>query len=173
LICYRLLDIFLEMYARHDLGPINTISIYDTTDIQLAFRQFQQGSHIGKIVVRFPEDPFTIPHVQSSPSTKFRPDASYLLLGGFGGLGRAVATWMVHHGARHLVIISRTAGQRPQHKKFMSQLEAQGCTIQVFAGRVEDAVFLRKAIAEFKTQIRGIIHLVMDLHVRFFWTTSE
>ena len=36
-----------------------------------------------------------------------RPDAVYLISGGMGGIGRAVADWLVKRGARHLLLIGR------------------------------------------------------------------
>jgi acyl transferase domain-containing protein/SAM-dependent methyltransferase/acyl carrier protein/NADP-dependent 3-hydroxy acid dehydrogenase YdfG len=39
---------------------------------------------------------------------KFRKDASYLITGGLGGLGRKLAVWMAQRGAGHLVLIGRS-----------------------------------------------------------------
>ncbi|NMD58597.1 SDR family NAD(P)-dependent oxidoreductase, partial [Tsukamurella columbiensis] len=38
-----------------------------------------------------------------------RPDAAYLVTGGMGGLGPAIAGWLADHGARRLVLAGRTA----------------------------------------------------------------
>src|SRR4029077_3679989 len=38
-----------------------------------------------------------------------RNDASYLITGAFGALGRKVAEWLVASGARHLALVSRRA----------------------------------------------------------------
>ncbi|MCB0641880.1 MAG: polyketide synthase dehydratase domain-containing protein, partial [Phaeodactylibacter sp.] len=38
-----------------------------------------------------------------------RPDATYLITGGLGGLGLATASWMVTQGVRHLVLLGRSA----------------------------------------------------------------
>lgn len=44
-------------------------------------------------------------------------DVSYLSIEGLGGLGRAMALWMVEKGVRHLSFISRSArsvtGEKP------------------------------------------------------------
>ncbi|GAA1770519.1 type I polyketide synthase [Nonomuraea bangladeshensis] len=37
-----------------------------------------------------------------------RSDATYLVAGGFGGVGLLTAEWLVRHGARHLVLVGRT-----------------------------------------------------------------
>lgn len=39
---------------------------------------------------------------------KLRPDASYLITGGAGGIGKAVAEWLLAHGARSLILMSRS-----------------------------------------------------------------
>ena len=37
-----------------------------------------------------------------------RPDGTYLITGGLGGIGLAVARWLVEQGARHLLLVGRT-----------------------------------------------------------------
>jgi hypothetical protein len=37
----------------------------------------------------------------------FHKDASYLLVGGLGGIGRAIASWMVENGAKYLILVNR------------------------------------------------------------------
>lgn len=39
---------------------------------------------------------------------KFRQDATYLITGGMGGLGRKLAGWMAQRGAGHLVLVGRS-----------------------------------------------------------------
>lgn len=51
------------------------------------------------------EVPFEEPRTVS-----FSPDASYILVGGTGGLGRPMSTWMVEHGTADLTFLSRHAG---------------------------------------------------------------
>ena len=43
-----------------------------------------------------------------SGTAKFRKDATYLITGGLGGLGRKLAGWMAQRGAGHLVLIGRS-----------------------------------------------------------------
>ena len=42
-----------------------------------------------------------------------RPDASYLVTGGLGMLGRSVAKWLLGKGAKHIVLTGRTASADP------------------------------------------------------------
>lgn len=55
-----------------------------------AFRHIQNPSRIGKVVVTIPENHEKLPMSESIPELRFRGDASYLLIGGLGGVGRAL-----------------------------------------------------------------------------------
>jgi D-arabinose 1-dehydrogenase-like Zn-dependent alcohol dehydrogenase len=93
-------------------GPIID-SIFPASHIRDAFRTMQTARHIGKIVVKMPEDPSELESIASKPTPDFRSDRSYLLIGGLGGLGRSVATWMVENGACNLIFLSRSARDSP------------------------------------------------------------
>src|SRR5690606_16094646 len=43
-----------------------------------------------------------------SSAVRFRADATVLVPGGFGGIGRRLGEWLVEHGARRLVLMGRT-----------------------------------------------------------------
>jgi hypothetical protein len=49
---------------------------------------------MGKIVIKFPHED-VLPLTKVVPEPSFRSDSSYLLVGGTGGLGKAIASWMV------------------------------------------------------------------------------
>ena len=68
-----------------------------------AFRHMAQARHIGKVVVTVPARPGA-----SAPFT-IRPDATYLVTGGLGGLGLEVARWLTDRGARALALVGRRA----------------------------------------------------------------
>ncbi|RMQ40639.1 Amino acid adenylation domain protein [Pseudomonas cichorii] len=72
------------------------------------------------ILAKGQEDQFAIRHsgihvprlMEVSPaqsrSVSINPDATYLVVGGLGGLGREVLAWLVEKGARHLAVVGRT-----------------------------------------------------------------
>ena len=65
-----------------------------------ALRFMQHGKHIGKVVLKFSDQPVATVPAEDEPVT-FRADASYLITGGLGGFGLGVARWMAERGARH------------------------------------------------------------------------
>jgi aryl carrier-like protein len=132
----------------------------------------QKGLHIGKILVTFPDDPHAIPTTPTVQKIELRPDASYLLVGGLGGLGRSVSNWMVEHGARHLTFLSRSAGTSVEDKAFLYELELQGCSAQAVAGTVEDPDAVNRAVEVAARPVAGIIQLSMVLKDRPFMIMS-
>ena len=125
----------------------------------------QKGSLIGKAVIQIPH-PFPSNLCESHISNlNFDPEASYLLTGGLGGLGKPIATWMVARNARSLIFLSRSAGQSDEDKLFLRELESQGCSAAAIKGEVQNPDCIQKAIAAVKKPIRGVIHLAMALRV--------
>jgi acyl transferase domain-containing protein len=88
----------------------------------------------------------------------FRPDATYLLTGGFGGLGLVVARWMVEHGARHIALL----GRRPDpDAEGVRAIEALGATVHALQADVADEAAMSRALAQLRTNapaMRGVMH---------------
>jgi hypothetical protein len=156
---------FEELSAKNELVPIRPVKVYEATEVVDAFRYMQQGVHMGKILVKMPEDPATLAFSPGLSPFSFNPDASYLLAGGLGGLGRSVSTWMVEQGARHLVYLSRSAGQSEGDKAFVRELETQGCQAICVTGDVtikedvERAVFLCPRPLAGVAQLSGVLRV--------------
>lgn len=88
-----------------------------------------------------------------------RADASYVVTGGLGGLGLAVARWLVDRGARHLVLAGRSAPS-PAAREAIAELETAGAkvlAIQADVSKRLDVERLLEKAAE-AAPVRGIIH---------------
>ncbi|KUI61191.1 Lovastatin diketide synthase LovF [Cytospora mali] len=154
-------------------GP--TISTtYPAAQIQDAFRHMQMAKHIGKIVVSMPECvedlqvevPGSTVVVAPKPRPVFRSDRTYLLVGGLGGLGRALATWMAENGACSLVFLSRSARAGPGTDGFVEELHSLGCQVLLVAGSVMNRADVNQAVENALTATRpmaGVINLSMVL----------
>jgi len=142
------------------------VTVFDATNIEQAFWHMQTGQHMGKIVVKMPECSSVLPVSRINRTVCLSSDASFLLVGGLGGLGRAVATWMVEKGARHFVFLSRSAGLSSQDKAFIKELESQDCTAIAVTGDVANLLDVRRAVAACNNRIEGVIQMSMVLKVR-------
>lgn len=163
----------MEFFRQGRLPPIpcDLAQMFNATNIIEAFRTMHRGQHIGKIVVTMSECWAGSEQLQVTPSaatrtTTFRPDVSYLLSGGLGGLGRAISTWMVENGARHLIYLARSGGSSTRDKTFVNELNAQGCAVQIFQGDVATLCDVENAIGSAIKPIAGVIHLSMTLRDR-------
>lgn len=165
----RMLEQLVDLSSRGLIHPIRPITVFDAVHAQDAFRFMQQGQHIGKLVVKFPQNPhdddkLALPLTQIAPEPSFKSDASYLLVGGTGGLGKSVASWMVSHGARYLIFLSRSAGHGHEHQRFFNELQQGGCRVQCFAGDVADEKLVRAAVMGATQPIAGVIQMAMVLN---------
>ena len=98
-------------------------------------------------------------HPATSPKMLIRPDATYLITGGFGGLGLLMARWMVEQGATHLVLMGRSQ-PKPAAQQQLQEIAALGATVTV----AQADVGIRSQVVDVLAQIEkayplaGIIH---------------
>ena len=103
-----------------------------------------------------------------SPPTpiEFRSDACYLLVGGLGGLGRLIATWMVENGACNIMFLSRSAKESPETTPFFDELRQKGCEVSTFSGSVTSLSDVESAVKQATQPLAGIIQMSAVMRVR-------
>lgn len=157
-----------QLYSEGKISPITPLKVFAAQNVEEAFRYFQKGRHMGKIVVSMPNDITTLATTTSinRNSVSFKPDAAYLLAGGLGGLGRAVSIWMAERGARHLVYLCRSGDDGSEKLvNFFNELAAIGCGYQVFRGSVANQSDVERVVRDVKKPIRGVMQMAMELKV--------
>ncbi|GFF81102.1 polyketide synthase, putative [Aspergillus udagawae] len=159
----RLMRMMLDLYIDGHITPVHPVTLFDAESVERAFRYMQQGIHIGKVVIKFPDAESSLPWDRTIPKPSFRGDRSYLLVGGMGGLGRAIATWMATHGAKHLIFLSRSAGKTGDDQAFIHELNLMGCAVQAWAGDVADPLMVHNAIEQAPMPIAGVMQMAMVL----------
>ncbi len=93
-------------------------------------------------------------------ASSIQPDGTYLITGGLAGLGLLVAEWMVAHGARHLVLIGRSAPSA-EAKEILQRLEAAGAQIVIEQADVSDAARMGLVFAHLAQNLpplKGVVH---------------
>src|SRR3546814_637585 len=91
---------------------------------------------------------------------RFRADRSYLVTGGLGGLGLAVADWAVARGARHLVLASRREPNTDTSAR-LDRLRDAGAAIRTVAADVSRATEVEALLAGIVTSmppLAGVFH---------------
>lgn len=155
----------MEWQNEGKIRPIEPVTVFPASKIVDSFRYMQQGVHMGRILVEFPVNSMEIPLLSDEVPIAFPKNASYLLVGGLGGLGRAISTWMAENGASHLVYLSRSAGTSQEDQAFLRELEVQGCHATCVRGDVADAGDVAKAVAKCSAPLRGVFQMSLALRV--------
>lgn len=155
----------VEFYAQGHIKSLSPVEQFDIAQVEESMRYMQKGTHIGKIVVNFPTNSSQVQTSFQRRNLTLRSDAAYLFIGGLGGIGRSVSSWLVQNGARHIIFFSRSAGKIGREDPFIQELEAQGCTVQTISGSISDAADVEKAATSATKPIAGVLQGSMVLDV--------
>ena len=120
-----------------------------------AFRFMAQARHIGKLVISQASKAFAI-----AGDWSLRDDRTYLITGGYGGLGLAVTRWMIDRGARHLVLVGRR-GPSTETSGIISTLCAGGADVRIRQADISSARDVAALLADIggtMPDLGGIVH---------------
>ncbi|KAL6364627.1 hypothetical protein LRP88_01747 [Fusarium phalaenopsidis] len=114
--------------------------------------------------------PLTVqpPDADVDPRGLLRPDRTYVIMGGSGGLGLSITRWMIRQGARHVVITSRHP--RPD-AGLQAEARRAGASVHMPAVDVTNEAQVRAAVAEMRRSmppIAGVCNFSMVLHDAMF-----
>src|SRR5690349_5185191 len=119
--------------------PSLPVTLHPFADVTGALRVLQGARHIGKLALN---------------RTRFRGDATYVISGGTGAIGRELATWMVGQGARHLLLLTR----RPV------EIHIAGATVRTEVVDLGSTSAVRRVLESAAPAIKGVFHLAAELH---------
>ena len=165
-------------------GGLIDVAAESDTDVLAARIALEMCLPDGEDQIALSDDLRLVPRLLSTlpPPARMmiiKPDASYLITGGLGGLGPHIADWLVKYGARHLILCGRstfperhTWGElSPAHRFYkqvatIQRLEKQGTTVHVEKVDVADrgqmeGLFAR--VSRSSAPLRGIIHAAADI----------
>ncbi|MEM9385005.1 MAG: SDR family NAD(P)-dependent oxidoreductase [Pseudomonadota bacterium] len=121
---------------------------------EAAMRTLQAGRHVGKVVLERPA-----PASVGAPAG-IQSEGWYVISGGTGGLGIAVAQWLAGQGASHLALLAR----RPpgdDAAEAIAALQRSGVRVEVLSVDVAERAPLASALEQLRAaqgRIRGVIH---------------
>ncbi|CAG8952791.1 hypothetical protein HYFRA_00009036 [Hymenoscyphus fraxineus] len=212
-ITQKLLSDCMRLLSNGSIKPPTPVHVYPVSRVESAFRYLQSGKNTGRIVItNKPTDIVTVIHVPDSliasfihtnkkqksltaPHTwKFDGNASYLVVGGLGGIGRAISQWMMRRGAKNLILPSRSGAvsqakinlvakltenhvhvETPRcdlssTEEFIAMLKSCAITMPPIKGCINAAMVLQDVIFEnmthkqWETTIRSKVHTSWNLH---------
>ncbi|KAL4865654.1 hypothetical protein BDV12DRAFT_188037 [Aspergillus spectabilis] len=145
-------------------------------EFEAAFRYLQTGRQMGKAVINW-ETEAEIPIVPShDPEYVFDSQASYVIAGGLGGIGRSLSRWLTTRGAQHLILLSRSGAVSKDALKLVKELTGLGIKVATPRCGISNAGSLAAALGECALSmppIKGVIQASMVLKDRLFNNMSQ
>ncbi|KAI3324310.1 KR-domain-containing protein [Xylariaceae sp. AK1471] len=102
----------------------------------------------------------------------FDENATYLVAGGFGGIGRSILKWMASKGAKYLMVLSRSGHTLPAAVEAVSGLTKQGITVVAPKCDVSSVDSLSQVLGQYRTSlplIKGLQGSVFDNMTHAQW----
>ncbi|KFA72676.1 hypothetical protein S40288_03374 [Stachybotrys chartarum IBT 40288] len=168
-----------DMLERNIIGPIEPITEIPVAEAVSGFRKLQSGKNIGKIVLSFcagQRVTAEIPSPLGAPGKLLRPDATYVVTGGTGGIGRSLVAWMLDNGAANVVLLGRSGASNPRVAEVIQQYNQPIKSINVRAIACDVAVRpeLEAALEAINDlpPIRGLIHGSLYLRDSMFMNAT-
>ncbi|WP_433684725.1 SDR family NAD(P)-dependent oxidoreductase [Nocardia sp. CA-119907] len=150
---HRLGEILREIAALFDRGELVAppCEVHDLRASEAAFRMLEQRRNQGRIVLRH----------SASRHAEVSANGTYLITGGFGGLGTAAARWLIDRGARTLVLVGRREPDADA-RRWMASMSAGAVRIEARRADIGDrqavATLLADLTASALPPLRGVIH---------------
>ncbi|KAK1144993.1 Type I Iterative Polyketide synthase (PKS) [Aspergillus melleus] len=160
-------DLFVRSRALTQ-WPVTTISI---SEIESGFRALQGGQVIGKMVVQMVDDPdgehaMVKVHPVRKPGALVQPNASYIIVGGTGGIGLDLASWLPSKGATHLILVSRSGAASDNAKRTVQELTENGIIVEICRCDISNQADVTEKLGHVLRQmppVRGVIYGAMVL----------
>jgi hypothetical protein len=164
----RLTEDTIRLWAEGHIKEADPMRIMNYSQVEEGLRILQSGQGMGKMIfVPTPDDilPIVPPR---APTYRLREDATYVMSGGLGGIGRSFARWMAKRGARNLVFLSSSSNITPAASKLVRDLEFDKCKVEIIRCDVSDKEKLRAVLEECQRTmppIKGVVQGAMKLKV--------
>jgi acyl transferase domain-containing protein/acyl carrier protein len=150
-----LLQALFELFASGRLRPAAR-QVFPIEQAQQAFRFMSQAKNTGKLVLSH-RGPMRKRRQKIAP---VRQDSAYLITGGLGGLGLALADWLVEFKAGALVLTGRSRPSE-QAEARMAQMRQKGTDVRYIQADVANAEDVARIMAEIDASpwpLKGVIH---------------
>lgn len=149
-------------FERRTFSPL-PYRIFQAGRIVDAFRHMAQARHMGKIVVSMRDSGAKVEPLPDG-EISFGSNGTYLITGGLGGFGLAVAGWLADRGARHLVLMGRSGRTSNDAIKALDAMKKKGVQVVIARADVSSEADVKRVMDDISRSmppLRGILHAAM------------
>ncbi|KAI0015071.1 BcPKS1, polyketide synthase [Xylariomycetidae sp. FL0641] len=164
----------MGMIVAKSIKTASPLHVFPISHVETAFRSMQSGKNTGKMILTMNPETEVPTWLRPKYSCQLNPDVSYLIAGGFGGLGICAARWMVQRGARHMIFLSRTGPKSSAARGLLHELQEQGVQVRAPRCDVSSAPSLAAALGQCSSlpPVKGCLQCTMVLQDALFETMS-
>ncbi|WP_280275283.1 type I polyketide synthase [Nocardia wallacei] len=155
------LEALMRRFAAGELRPV-PYRIFHPSQTEAAFRHLAAARHIGKVVLAMDERQVDVVRPPDMPAV----DGTWLITGGLGGVGLAMADRLADLGVRSLALVGRSGVSGDQAAARVAELRQRGVRVlaeAVDVGSRTEVVALLAGIERELPPLRGILHCAMVL----------
>ncbi|RSM00803.1 hypothetical protein CEP52_008889 [Fusarium oligoseptatum] len=165
----------LKLLADGKVQPLSKGANFSVSEVENALKHLQNSDKGCRVVLCAKDDDVVQAFTKERRSRRFEGQSSYLVAGGFGGVGRAIVRWMVDRGAKHLIIPSRSGPSSPLARQLVDELTKKGVNLMATNCDISSETGLTTLLQECaKTMppIKGCINAAMVLQDATFQTMT-
>lgn len=158
-------EIIEDLQRRLDAGELRPLPhrVFPLSRAAEAFRTMQRSRHVGKLVIETREPRVRVE--SRTVRTPIRRDGTYLITGGLGGLGLALASWLGQAGAGRIVLVGRSE-PGSEARRAIRQIADAGTRVRVERADISNRGELTRILDELRKEgppLRGVFHAAMVL----------
>jgi fatty acid synthase len=151
-------DLLIAGLASGEVVPLDCRVFGDPEE---ALRVISSGKHIGKILVQIPP----LRDIEHLGRRSFRTSGTHLVVGGLGGFGLEVVSYLYSRGAEQVIVVSRRQPDAYQRQAL------QGAT--VVNANLVDVDVCNALLHSLGAQLVGVWQLAMVLNDRLFSNMTD
>ncbi|KAI4151954.1 MAG: hypothetical protein LQ340_003186 [Diploschistes diacapsis] len=154
------------MFQTGRLKPVHPVTIVPIGEAVDTFRLIQARKHVGKLVLQATETAMVKATALKREPFVLNGNATYLIAGGRGSLGRSIVRYMIDHGAKHLVIFSRRDMKSHEELLFVQDVKSSDVEILLMTCDITSAASVKQAVMSIERSmppIKGVVQAAMVL----------
>ena len=164
-------SILSKVFSLFDSGRLKVvkpITVMQISEIEGAFRSIQARKHIGKIVLEGTADTIVKSRLSKHTGLKLAHDATYIVAGGTGRIGKEVCRMLALRGARNIVILTRRSFEPQARSALCEEISLPEADVHFMMCEISQTEQVQKVVERcrnFLPPVRGVIQAAMVLQV--------
>lgn len=165
---HKTLSDFMQRLEKGQFQPPTKTHVYQVSELAAALEWVRGAVTVHPVVVATGAKGQVKVRRHRKSRGIFRRDGTHIIVGGTGGLGRSMAKYMAEHGARNIVLLSRSGGGREMVEELEKKIACPDLNIRVKKCDASDERQVRELVKDCARElpsICGVIHAAMVLRV--------